>query len=79
MKEIIKFEASWCNQCKALDKILEKADFEIKHYDVDEYEDLADKHNIVNLPTMILLEDGKEVTRFNGIKPLNEIKELFNI
>jgi thioredoxin 1 len=36
--------------------------------DVEQYQGLAQKFKIRNIPTMVLFKDGKEVERFVGIK-----------
>jgi thioredoxin 1 len=35
---------------------------------VEQYQGLAQKFKIRNIPTMVLFKDGKEVERFVGIK-----------
>jgi thioredoxin 1 len=35
---------------------------------VEEYQALAQKYQIRNIPTMILFKNGKEVNRFVGVK-----------
>jgi thioredoxin 1 len=35
---------------------------------VEEYQALAQKYQIRNIPTMILFRNGKEVNRFVGVK-----------
>lgn len=43
--------------------------------DTDKYAALASKYYIRALPTLILFENGKEVTRWVGLLSKNELKE----
>jgi thioredoxin 1 len=74
--KLLRFTASWCQPCKALAKNLEKAnlDIPIEVYDIDENEELAMKHSIRSVPTLILINDNTE-KRMIGVKSADEIKE----
>ena len=67
-KVLIDFFATWCGPCKMLSPILEKAESTIKviKVDTDEFEDLARKYGVMSIPTLVLLEDGKEIKRNIG-------------
>lgn len=83
MKKLIKFEAPWCNQCKALKYTLDKvmkdfSDVTLEIVDCDEHEDIAQKYNIRNLPTLVYLKNNEEVGRIFGAVPASKIVELLN-
>lgn len=86
MKEILKFEAKWCVQCKVfspiINDIVKNTDITLTNIDVEENELLTNQYNIRNLPTIIFLKDDKEVGRSTGILTKealsNKIKEYFN-
>ncbi len=67
-KVLVDFFATWCGPCKMLSPILEKAESTIKviKVDTDEFEDLARKYGVMSIPTLVLLEDGKEIKRNIG-------------
>jgi len=67
-KVLVDFFATWCGPCKMLSPILEKAESNIKviKVDTDEFEDLARKYGVMSIPTLVLLEDGKEIKRNIG-------------
>lgn len=67
-KVLVDFFANWCGPCKMLAPVLEKAESEIKviKVDTDEFEDLAREYGVMSIPTLVLLENGKEVKRNVG-------------
>lgn len=64
-KKILKFEASWCNGCKILDKLLEDANlpYEINNINIDVAIDEVSKYNIRGIPTLILLDDSNNIIK----------------
>jgi len=67
-KVLIDFFATWCGPCKMLSPILEQVDSNIKaiKIDTDKFDDLAREYGIMSIPTLVLLEKGKEVKRNIG-------------
>jgi thioredoxin 1 len=45
---------------------------------IEQYQTLAQKYQIRNIPTMILFKDGKEVSRIIGIKSKQYILQQIN-
>lgn len=86
MKKILKFEAEWCGQCKALAPILKKVlenhtDITLTTIDIETEEEITIKYNIRNLPTLIFTKDNIEVGRTSGVLTAdmleNKIKEFY--
>lgn len=68
---ILKFHATWCLPCRALQTTLkspELADLDIKVWeiDTDENPELAEAFNIRGVPTMIRIAGGVEQDRISG-------------
>lgn len=69
----IDFFASWCGPCKAQDPIIEelKSKFEkivdFKKVDVNKDEELSDKYNVQEIPTLIIEKNGKLLARYVGV------------
>ena len=67
-KVLVDFYANWCGPCKMLAPILEKAESNIKviKVDTDDFDDLSREFGVMSIPTIVLLEHGKEVKRNIG-------------
>jgi thioredoxin-like negative regulator of GroEL len=68
-KVILVFGADWCPACVVLKKHLEGMNLDgylVCVLDVDESRDIKRKHGARMLPTSIIMEDGKEVSRHVG-------------
>lgn len=83
MKELLKFEAEWCGQCKALKPTLNNVlkdfpDVKLTIVDCETDEQTTLKYQIRSMPTLIYLVDGIEVGRLSGAVPANKIKGLLS-
>ena len=67
-KVLVDFYAEWCGPCKMLAPVLESAESKIKVIKVntDEFDELSREYGVMSIPTLVLLEDGKEVKRNIG-------------
>lgn len=80
---LIDFWAAWCNPCKMLTPILndiaddDNLAVKVGKVNVDQFQQVASKMKIKNLPTIVVFKDGKEVHRIVGVKTKKAIlKEL---
>lgn len=68
MKEFLLFSAAWCANCKPAKKALDAISIPYQWVDIDDPEkmQLTAFYGIRGIPTMLVLEDGKEIARLNG-------------
>jgi len=81
MIKIIYFGADWCAPCKRMKPILEEfseehSDIFVVKVDVDEDPDYPSEFNVVSVPTTVVMNDNKEVTRKQGAMTKEALKKL---
>ena len=69
---LIDFYADWCGPCKMLSPIVdevaeENTDIKVVKINVDNAQDLAMKYQVMSIPTLVVIKDGKEVNRSVGL------------
>ena len=79
-KVVIDFYADWCGPCQMIAPLVEKlaeeyTDIEFYKVNVDDNQELAIKNNIMSIPTICFLKDGKEINRVVGFIAKQEFKE----
>ena len=81
---LIDFWAEWCGPCKQMNPVLDQLADEvagqatIAKVNVDQSPELAQKFGVQSIPTFIVLKNGKEVERRNGVANLGTLKDLIS-
>ena len=77
--EVLRFTASWCQPCKALAQQLEELGFDkdVTVVDIDEQQDLAIQYGVRSVPTLIAVDNNKEVKRMVGVKAKDILLDCF--
>ena len=75
---LLDFFANWCGPCKMLAPILEEIaaetdEFKIGKINVDDEGELAREFGITSIPTLVVMENGKEVRRSLGYRPKEDV------
>lgn len=75
---LLDFWAGWCAPCRMLAPILEevsaaKPDLLIGKINVEEEPELAERFQILSIPTLILFQNGRTVKRISGVHPRDVI------
>lgn len=78
---LVDFFATWCGPCKMVGPVLEKLSddytgkVKFTKLDIDKAEQLAIKHNVFSVPSMLIFKNGEEVGRIVGALPPTEISK----
>lgn len=78
---LVDFYADWCGPCKMLSPIVdeianENNELKVCRINIDENQDLAIEYQVMSIPTLIVLKNGKETNRAVGALPKSDILEL---
>ncbi|HNW05326.1 MAG TPA: thioredoxin [Oscillospiraceae bacterium] len=78
---LLDFWASWCGPCRmvspTVDEIAEEMpDIKVGKVNVDEQQELASAFNVMSIPTLIVMENGKVVDQAVGVRPKRQIVSM---
>ena len=78
---LVDFYADWCGPCKMLSPVVDKlaeehSEFKVVKVNVDENPDLAGSYQVMSIPTLVVIENGKEVNRSMGLQSKQDILNL---
>ena len=78
---LIDFWAPWCGPCQVMGPIIEELADEVGDkvkvgkLNVDENPGVAQKFDIISIPTIKIFKDGKEIKNFVGVQAKDSLKE----
>jgi thioredoxin 1 len=80
--KLLHFTADWCQPCKNIKPIIEEyvaenSSIEYIQIDVDSNIEITKNHSIMSIPTLVIINNEKEVARHNGIITKDQLSNLF--
>ncbi|UCB44572.1 MAG: thioredoxin [Spirochaetota bacterium] len=76
---IVDMWAEWCGPCKLMEPVLKEfAEEYLEHVklvklNIDQNQQTPAKFNVMNIPTLLLFKEGKEIDRIIGAMPKNQL------
>lgn len=78
---LLDFYADWCGPCRMLSPIIEEIagehpEIKVGKINVDEEPDLAQAYQIMSIPALLVIKNGKIVASSVGVQPKGSILKM---
>lgn len=73
-KVLLDFYADWCGPCRMVSPIIDEiarevSDIIVAKVNVDENPELSNEFGVFSIPTLVVMNDGKVVSKVAGARP----------
>ncbi len=80
-KVLLDFYADWCNPCRMVSPIVEEIakehpEYKVCKINIDEQQDLASSFQVMSIPSLFVMENGKIVNQSTGAIPKTRILDM---
>ncbi len=80
---LMDFWAAWCGPCRMLSPIVdeiaeEREDIKVVKVNVDEEPELASQFQVMSIPALFVLKEGKIIAQSLGVKPKAQVLSLLD-
>lgn len=79
---LLDFWAVWCGPCRMVSPVVdeianEHAEIKVGKINVDDQQELAAQFQVMSIPTLVVVKNGKVVNQAVGARPKSQILEMF--
>ena len=80
---LLDFWAAWCGPCRMVSPVVdeianEHPEIKVGKINVDEQPELASGFQVMSIPTLVVMKEGKAVNRMVGAQPKARILSMLN-
>lgn len=80
---LLDFWAAWCGPCRMIAPVLdelaeENPDVKVAKINVDEEPELANQFQVMSIPALFVIKDGKVVAQSLGVKPKSQLQAMLD-
>lgn len=81
---MVDFYADWCGPCKMMSEVIEKVavekpELKICKINIDDNRDVASRYDVMSIPTVMVFQNGTQVSKSIGSKTKSRLMQELGI